>query len=234
MSLIKLSKKKPATSSDSKSQSVRLHAVYSPDGNEYRGEWKDKKKHGKGIQVFKKSGAIYDGEWEHGKPDGFGTYSVLLPGTKQHVIKYRGLWTKGKKHGNGTFYYDNSSFYEGEWNENNRSGWGEMHYESGDIYEGEWENDKRHGQGALQFVDGNWYEGFWRDGKKNGAGKFYHSDKGQLYEGVWEDGNAKCGTMSDFKRDEARTPTKHPIPELHLVDGEMVLREAQSPYLDQC
>lgn len=49
---------------------------------------------------------------------------------------------------------------------------------------------------------------------KNGNGKFYHSDKGQLYEGFWVDGVAKCGTLSDFGRNEAKTPTEYPIPQV--------------------
>lgn len=53
---------------------------------------------GKGTQVWKKSGAIYDGEWKFGKRDGYGTYSVLLPGSKKYVKKYCGGWTDGRKH----------------------------------------------------------------------------------------------------------------------------------------
>lgn len=63
-------------------------------------------------------------------------------------------------------------------------------------------------------ANGNWYEGTWRDGKKSGNGKFYYSDKGQIYEGFWVDGVAKCGTLSDFKREEAPMPPKYPIPQV--------------------
>lgn len=66
-------------------------------------------------------------------------------------------------------------------------------------------------------ANGNWYEGSWREGKKNGRGKLYYLDKGQLYEGFWVDGDAKCGTLSDFGRDEATMLTKFPIPQVkHL------------------
>lgn len=63
-------------------------------------------------------------------------------------------------------------------------------------------------------ANGNWYEGGWREGKKNGRGKVYFPDKGQLYEGFWVDGDAKCGTLSDFERDEAESLTKFPIPQV--------------------
>nr|XP_033503598.1 MORN repeat-containing protein 3 [Epinephelus lanceolatus] len=206
--------------------------VFSVNGNEYTGEWLDNKKHGEGIQVWKKSGAIYDGEWKFGKCDGHGTYGVLLPESKEYVKKYRGEWKNGKKHGYGTYFYS-SAVYEGEWSEDHRSGWGRMYYENGDIYQGEWMKDKNHGHGCILFTNGNWYEGSWRDGKKNGNGKFYYSDKGQLYEGFWVDGVAKCGTLSDFGRNEAPTPTKYLIPQLHLVDMQLVLREAQSAFLER-
>ncbi|KAM8743195.1 MORN repeat-containing protein 3 isoform 1-T1 [Acanthopagrus schlegelii] len=220
---------------DIKSQKNGLRCtVFSVSGNEYIGEWQDNKKHGNGTQVWKKSGAIYNGEWKFGKCDGHGTYSVLLPETKEYAKKYCGGWKNGKKHGHGTYLYNSSAVYEGEWSEDHRSGWGRMYYESGDIYEGEWLKDKNHGQGIIRYANGNWYEGTWRDGKKNGNGKFYYSDRGQLYEGFWVDGVAKCGTLSDFGRDEAPAPTKYPIPQLHLVDMQLVLKEAQSACLHRC
>lgn len=66
----------------------------------------------------------------------------------------------------------------------------------------------------LTEANGNWYEGGWRDGKKHGKGKAYYPDKGQLYEGLWLDGDAKCGTVCDFGREKAVTPTKYPIPQV--------------------
>ncbi|XP_047425224.1 MORN repeat-containing protein 3 isoform X2 [Mugil cephalus] len=209
------------------------HTVYSVSGNEYTGEWLNNKKHGKGTQVWKKPAAIYDGEWKFGKRDGRGTYSVLLPGSNKYTTQYCGGWKNGKKHGNGMYVYSNLAFYEGEWSEDDRSGWGRMYYENGDMYEGEWMKDKNHGQGFIRCANGNWYEGSWRDGKKNGNGKFCYSDKGQIYEGFWVDGVAKCGTLSDFKRDEAPAPPKYPIPQLHLADMQLVLKEAESAYRDQ-
>lgn len=53
---------------------------------------------GKGTQIWRKSGAIYDGEWKYGKYDGYGTYSVLLPDTKEYTKNYCGEWKNGKKH----------------------------------------------------------------------------------------------------------------------------------------
>lgn len=217
---------------DIKSQKCGLrHTVFSASGNEYTGEWQNNKKHGKGNQVWKKSGAIYNGEWKFGKRDGYGTYSILLPESKKYVKKYCGEWTDGKKHGYGTYFYKNSSVYEGEWSEDQRSGWGRIYYANGDIYEGKWLKDKNHGEGIFIFSNGNRYEGSWREGKKDGRGKFYYCDKGQLYEGLWVDGVPKCGTLSDFGRDGAPMPAKYQIPKVHLIDTQLVLREAESAYL---
>ncbi|XP_076019613.1 MORN repeat-containing protein 3 isoform X2 [Genypterus blacodes] len=203
------------------------NTIYSVNGNEYIGEWLDSKKHGIGTQTWKKNGCIYEGEWKSGKPDGYGLCSVLLPETNKHMRKYCGEWKDGKKHGYGTHFYKDSAVYEGEWSEGLRSGYGRMLYSNGDVYEGEWMTDESHGQGVIQLANGNWYDGTWKDGKKNGTGKFCYASRGQLYEGVWVNGIAKCGALSDFGRDEAPTPSKYPFPKVHLLDAELVLKEAQ-------
>lgn len=234
MQYLKAAHKKQPLVCDKKAQISGLrHTIYSISGNAYTGEWQDNKKHGKGIQVWKKAGAIYDGEWKFGKRDGYGTYSIINPKSKECTQKYWGEWKNGKKHGFGTYFYSCSAVYEGEWSEDTQNGWGRMYYANGDIYEGEWLKDKSHGQGTLRCANENWYEGTWRDGKKNGYGKFFYFDQGQVYEGVWLDGIAKCGTLSDCGRNEAPRPPKYPIPESHLADMQLVLSQAQSAYIVQ-
>ncbi|XP_062410075.1 MORN repeat-containing protein 3 [Sardina pilchardus] len=202
-----------------------LHSVYSVNGDKYTGEWLDNKKHGKGTQVWKKSGVIYDGDWKYDKRDGYGTFSRLDPATNDYKRIYCGEWKNGKKDGFGTHFYGENSWYEGEWNEGLRFGWGRMYYANGDTYEGEWLKDNHHGQGMLRLANENRYEGGWRQGKKHGPGKFLYQKKGQLYEGSWENGVAKCGTVSDFGREEASNPTMYPIPQVRLLDMNAVLME---------
>ena len=60
------------------------------DGRQYRGEYKDDKKHGYGIYTWS-DGRTYAGYWCRGKQHGLGTYSV--PGSP---MKY-GLWEEGKR-----------------------------------------------------------------------------------------------------------------------------------------
>ena len=47
--------------------------MYYGNGDVYNGEWKNSKKNGKGIIVYK-SGNKYDGYWEEGKKSGKGIY----------------------------------------------------------------------------------------------------------------------------------------------------------------
>ncbi|KAL2099962.1 hypothetical protein ACEWY4_004356 [Coilia grayii] len=205
-----------------------LHSVYAVNGDKYTGEWLDNKKHGKGTQVWKKSGVIYDGDWKHGKRDGYGTLSQLDSATNDYIRLYCGGWKNDKKDGFGTHFYSQTSWYEGEWRGGKRSGWGRMYYSNEDVYEGEWLEDKHHGQGMLRFADDNRYEGCWKQGKKHGPGKFFYLNKGQLYEGFWKDGVAKYGTVSDFGRKEASTPTTYPLPQICLLDMNSVLMDASS------
>ncbi len=43
-----------------------------PNGTQYKGEWKDKKRHGYGVWL-RPDGMKYEGEWENDKPKGQGT-----------------------------------------------------------------------------------------------------------------------------------------------------------------
>ena len=52
---------------------------------------------GKGIQIWKRSGARYDGDWRDGKRHGFGMYSI--PNKEGDMIKqYAGSWKNDMKH----------------------------------------------------------------------------------------------------------------------------------------
>ncbi|XP_053136160.1 MORN repeat-containing protein 3 isoform X1 [Hemicordylus capensis] len=212
---------------DRKAQKSGLrHTIYAVNGDHYTGEWLDNLKHGKGTQTWKKTGAIYSGEWKFGRRDGYGTYSIPDPVTKEYKKVYSGWWKNDKKCGFGIKFYSDSEYYEGEWNGGKRNGWGRMYYKDGSIFEGQWSEDKPGGQGMFRLKNENRYEGCWKDGKKHGPGKFFYLDTGQLYEGFWVADVPKCGTMIDLGRDEAPTPTQYPIPKVELADPDGVLEEA--------
>ncbi|XP_025897618.1 MORN repeat-containing protein 3 [Nothoprocta perdicaria] len=218
---------------DRKAQKSGLrHTVYAVNGDQYTGEWQDNLKHGKGTQLWKRTGAIYKGDWKFGKRDGYGSYSVPDPVTKEYKKVYTGWWKNDKKCGYGTTFYPGGEYYEGEWSGGQRSGWGRMYYGDGSIYEGQWLRDRPCGQGMLRLPNENRYEGGWKEGKKHGPGKFFYLDTGQLFEGVWAADIPKYGTMIDFGRDEAPTPTQYPIPKIELADPDGVLEEAQAMFDD--
>ena len=60
------------------------------DGRQYRGEYKDDKKHGFGIYTWS-DGRMYSGHWCRGKQHGLGNYSVPQQSSKC------GLWEEGKR-----------------------------------------------------------------------------------------------------------------------------------------
>uniref|UniRef100_K7FDR4 MORN repeat-containing protein 3 n=1 Tax=Pelodiscus sinensis TaxID=13735 RepID=K7FDR4_PELSI len=136
---------------DRKAQKCGLrHTIYAVNGDHYTGEWLDNLKHGKGTQTWKSTRAIYNGDWKFGKRDGYGTYSIPDPITKEYKKVYSGWWKNDKKCGYGIKFYSDMEYYEGEWSRGKRSGWGRMYYQDGSIYEGQWLEDQHSGQGMLR------------------------------------------------------------------------------------
>ncbi len=60
-----------------------------PDGTQYKGEWKDNKRHGYGAWL-RPDGMKYEGEWENDKPGGQGT--LTYPDGRKRT----GKWENGK------------------------------------------------------------------------------------------------------------------------------------------
>ncbi|BHF61213.1 MORN repeat-containing protein 3 [Sparganum proliferum] len=87
--------------------------IYSVNGDQYTGEWKNNKKHGQGQYVWKDTQLIYEGQWKFGKRSGFGVLSVVGPDGK-HTKIYSGSWKNDKRHGFGENWYSDDEFYEGE------------------------------------------------------------------------------------------------------------------------
>lgn len=104
-------------------------------------------------------GQNYVGEFRNGRPHGRGTMSY--PGSNQYV----GEWQEGKRQGRGTMSYPIGHKYVGEWRDNRRNGRGTMSYPDGRRYVGEWKNGKRNGQGVEYRQDGSILRsGVWKDG----------------------------------------------------------------------
>ena len=129
---------------------------------------------------------------------------------------YEGYFLNGKRHGNGTYYWNGNNHlkYVGEWKEDNYHGHGIMYYKDGSRYDGPWINDKMHGEGIWYYPDGKseivvyqngslisqkkniqkidykngcWYEGETKNGVCHGQGVYYWSS-GDRYEGEFTNG----------------------------------------------
>jgi hypothetical protein len=129
------------------SKDGKAFATFS-NGDTYDGEYKGKKRHGKGTYTWESTGAVYTGLYADGKRDGKGT--MTYPDGSVYV----GLWRKNKRHGHGVYTYAN-----------------------GDKYCGNWEADVRSGQGTYLYLrsktqfTGQWVNGSCPDGKWS-----YYSD----------------------------------------------------------
>jgi len=83
---------------------------------EYRGDFKNGMKHGKGVKVWP-NGDRYEGDFIEDRKEGFGSYSFG-----------RGPWL-GER-------------YEGDWLADRREGYGVYRWPTGDIYRGPWHEDR--------------------------------------------------------------------------------------------
>ena len=108
-------------------------------GDQYVGEFKDGRKHGKGTIIY-----------------------------KAHGSKYVGDWKKGRQHGKGTWFYkDDSKHYVGDWKDGLPHGKGTRLNTDGSKYVGEFKKNEYHGMGILTDKNGNSYEGLFVDGSKD-------------------------------------------------------------------
>ncbi|KAG8250707.1 MORN repeat-containing protein 3, partial [Homalodisca vitripennis] len=176
---------------------------------------------GKGSYLSKKK-RLYEGDWVNGLKHGYGVLSqVLADGT--FVLLYEGDWVKGKPEGVGRKHYPREEYYEGEVKAGKRHGHGRMWYADGSFYDGFWVDDMKDGLGLYVASNGNRYEGYWRADRKHGYGEYYHLDSGQMQYGLWNQGIAVCTNMRDIMfRQASQQPTPYPIPEVELLDPELV------------
>ncbi len=146
----------------------------------YIGDYKNKKREGKGIQYYKTRDK-YDGEWKNNKKEGKGILYYC------NGDKYDGEWKNNKKEGKGIFYFKNGDKYDGEW-KNDKSlmtGYLKKYSKNGDVYEGQILNGKKEGKGIKTYFNGDKYDGEWKNNKKEGKGILYYNN-GDKYDGEWK------------------------------------------------
>ena len=105
---------------------------------EYKGEYKDGKRHGYGTYIWK------DGE---------------LKGTK-----YVGYFKDNKMHGKGTLTSPDGHSFVGEFQNDKRHGLGTLNFPNGDKYVGEFKNNQSNGEGTYYYSNGAKLEGIWKNG----------------------------------------------------------------------
>lgn len=199
-------------------------------GTQYQGAWKDNKKHGKGIMVYRNKDK-YEGGWVENKREGLGTLWVYDGG--KYRVRYHGHWLQNKFSGKGTFYNDRGECYVGEWLDGLREGKGKQTYGGravdgygGDVYEGEWKQDQRSGKGTLFMANEDVYEGEWLNDLKHGKGTYFYTVKARRYDGVWKEGVPKAGSLSNMDPADRSS-----LPYNELADAGEVQRRAENSAL---
>ena len=133
----------PAESDDAKGGGVRVESVDGvayvyrrvnvkfANGDEYRGDTRDGKRHGRGVFTYAATGDTYVGCFENDLFGGFGVMQrrPFLQGGTVHVgWKYEGTWKDGMRHGAGMQNDGAGELYDGNWVEDRPHGTGTAIY----------------------------------------------------------------------------------------------------------
>ena len=86
------------------------------NGNQYKGNWRNDKRHGKGTCTYA-DGGRFVGDWEDDKKHGKGIMYWASG------AKYEGRWRNDKREGKGTLTYSNSRKNEEQYFKNDESQW---------------------------------------------------------------------------------------------------------------
>jgi len=100
-------------------------------------------------------------------------------------FKYEGYVKNGKKHGQGSLFFNSGDKYVGEWRNDKKHGQGTYTYSDGEKYVGQWQGGNMHGKGAYFFKSGNNFVGHWQKDKKQGRGTYYFKN-GDKWEGTYK------------------------------------------------
>ena len=143
--------------------------MFFDNGAKYEGQWKNDKKHGKGV--FTSShyfdcknfvGMKYEGEFKDDKFDGFGIT------TYTNGDKYEGEWKNNKQYGKGVVTYFNGEKYDGEWVDGFFEGIGIFYLKNGERFEGRFKDNKYNGYGKYFYLNGEWLEGIFKNDHPSG------------------------------------------------------------------
>lgn len=128
------------------------------DGRLYTGEFRNGKRHGKGVVTYK---------------DGF---------------KYVGSFADDMYEGTGELYVPPGWVYSGEFVRGRFQGSGKLTVPDGKSYTGEFKADNFDGFGTLTFPDGKKYVGNFKNDQYEGEGTEYRADGTVIRSGIWDAG----------------------------------------------
>ncbi len=167
--------------------------ITTPEGDTYKGNWKNDLEHGYG-ELFFKNGDIYKGQWRSGKQHGEGIF--LWKSGK----KYEGSWKNGEISGYGVLTDTGGTVSKGIWKNGRLNGKGTVIWSYGKKYEGSLVNHLPHGQGSLTYQDGSVFQGSFHKGKKHGKGKVIKDAK-VMVSGEWRFGKMIEGNLKNLDND---------------------------------
>lgn len=174
-----------------------------PNQTTYRGQFKDGKRHGRGV-LIDAQGTRHDAEWRDDKRQGKGT-EIYVDGTKfvgsyvddlrsghgkmtwPEGSKYEGQFSRGKANGEGVLQRTDGSVYKGHFSEDSMSGHGCMQWRDGVKYVGHFVANRREGLGKMTWNSGKWhtFEGTWRNGMQHGRGTLVDHN-GHIFHGIFQ------------------------------------------------
>lgn len=166
-------------------------------GYEYKGQWSEGMKEGRGIYKFYGDWSfgtgVYEGEFAQDKPEGQGKISWKNGDDSRAVLYPEDEWNKTGESGRIEFVgrMGSGGIFSGT-----------MKYENGDVYtggfDGLWGDDiwVKDDDGTMKYANGDEYKGWWVKGVKWGKGILTCAD-GTEHKQTWEEGKLISGGTCD-------------------------------------
>ena len=151
------------------------------DGNVYIGEFKNGLKHGNGCE--ENDEIEYKGQFENDYRQGKG--KIIFKKIKE---TYEGEFTKGVINGVGVYSFKSGDIYQGEFVHGKMHGKGLYKWKSGEEYYGDYVNGIKEGKGVFKYINGKVFDGQFKKGKPWGCGKIRLENNKKEYDVIFKNG----------------------------------------------
>jgi hypothetical protein len=136
----------------------------------------------------------------------------------EYRFDYRGEFSHGYLHGNGTLAWNDGIKYRGEFQENIINGEGQFTYPDGSYYQGGVRDGLRHGKGCfVNSSTGATYEGDWVAGERSGMGKL-----------IYQPENSFTQTLAEYYEGEFKHSARHGHGTMNYRSGNYYIGEWRS------